>query len=99
MIGLFDAGQDLDEGGFSGAIFPDQGMDLTLSQFEIDILEGDDAWEEFGNFLHHNNILSICHRITCLGWRSDKEQDCRFSIDWINPGTCTSTMCGLSKLV
>ena len=42
-IGLVNPGEDVHQGGFAGAVFAEQCMNLAAQHFEIDRLIGDDA--------------------------------------------------------
>jgi hypothetical protein len=45
-----DPADDLDQGGFSGAVFPDQGMNLPGANIKIDIFKHRNTAEGFGDF-------------------------------------------------
>ena len=45
FVGLVQAIQDVHQGGFAGAIFPQQGMDLALFQGQVDMVIGQHAAE------------------------------------------------------
>ena len=45
LIGTVDAAQDIDEGGLSGAVLAEQGMDLPAAQLEVHAVQRDDAAE------------------------------------------------------
>ena len=49
---VVDAGQALDEGGFSGAVFPHQGVDLALAQGEVHIAQRLDPREGHADAPH-----------------------------------------------
>ena len=48
FVGNDRAGATLDEGRFSGAVFPDKGMRFTPDKIDADILQRDDAGVFFG---------------------------------------------------
>ena len=44
--------QHLHQGGFAGAVFPDNGVDLAFSNAQIDVRQGLHAWEGLGDVAH-----------------------------------------------
>ena len=51
-IGLLQPVEDLHQGGFAGAIFADQSVNLPGLQVEADPVVGPYAGENFGDFFH-----------------------------------------------
>jgi hypothetical protein len=51
FVGLEQAGEDVQESRFAGAVLADEGVDAAGVQVEIDAGEGDDAGEAFGDTL------------------------------------------------
>lgn len=49
FVRLVLAEEDFHEGGFSGAILPQDRVNLTRFYLEIDPIIGHDPWESFGN--------------------------------------------------
>ena len=56
---LIKAEQNRHQRGFTGAVFAQQGMDLTLAQLQGNVVIGDDTWELFGDIQHFNCIRSF----------------------------------------
>jgi hypothetical protein len=50
-VGLVAAGEDRHEGGFSRAIFPEEGVNVVRVGGEGDVFVGDDRAEAFGDVL------------------------------------------------
>ncbi len=48
-IRLVESRHYLDERRFAGSVFTEQGIDLTRSYLEVNIVKGNDTREEFGN--------------------------------------------------
>ena len=60
---FINTGQHLDQGGFSRAVFPHQGMDLALSQGKIHIVQRPGARKRFADSAHRQHYV-VLH----LGW-------------------------------
>ena len=52
-----DTGQNIHQCGFSGAVFSAEGVDLSLSHLDVDIVQCLDAGEFLGDVIHFQNIL------------------------------------------
>src|ERR1700752_1340272 len=66
-----DSGQDLDQGGFSGAVFADQAQNLTRVYLKIYLLKCLHTWEVLGNLLDAQESLAFHNfrnRIESAGW-------------------------------
>ena len=56
-----DTGQNLNQGGLPGAIFPYQGVDLASPENKIHIFEGTYTWKRFVDAFHRYNLAaSVC---------------------------------------
>ncbi len=51
-VGLVQAVEGVHEGGFAGAVFPEQGVDLSRPDLEGDVVVGPHAGEGFHDVLH-----------------------------------------------
>ena len=65
VIGLVDAGEHLDQGGFAGAVFAQQCHHLTLADGDAYVIQGPDTGEAFADapglhddFVSYMTILS-----------------------------------------
>ena len=58
-VGREDAGHDLDEGRFPGAIVADQADDLVAADGEVDVAERLDRAEEFLHILEANDVAEL----------------------------------------
>src|SRR5262249_3342312 len=70
-VGLFSAGDDLDEGRFSCAVLPDEGVYLAGAELERDALERSHAGQWFGDGCRvdernrHGITRRGCYRMLC----------------------------------
>ena len=62
LLRSVNAGEHLDQGGFAGAIFADQAVDLSRPDANRHIFQCDDTRKTFGNVLQFDNVLA--HGIT-----------------------------------
>ena len=59
LLRLVQAEQNTHQGGFSGAVFAEQGVDFALSELQRDIVVCDDAGEALGDVQHLNRIGTL----------------------------------------
>ena len=62
LFRLVQAEQHTHQGGFTGAVFAQQGMDLALAQLQGDIVVGFDTGEFLGDVQHFDDII-ICQSL------------------------------------
>jgi hypothetical protein len=70
LFRLVQAEQHTHQCGLSGTVFSKQGMDLTLSQSEGNVIIGDNAGEFFCNMKHFNNIIFHIYPLYLFNFRS-----------------------------
>ncbi len=63
LLRLIQTEQHTHHGGFTGAVFAQQGMDLTLAQLQGDIVICFDAGEFLGDVQHFDDIIIICQSL------------------------------------
>ena len=59
LFRLIEAEENRHQRGLAGAVFAQQGMNLTLAQLQGNVVIGDDTWELFGDVQHFNCIRSF----------------------------------------
>ena len=66
-IRLVNPGEDVHQGRFAGAIFPEQGMDLPGRHREADVLVGFDRGKGLADSAHLNrgDGFHVCHTYSC----------------------------------
>ena len=65
-LGLVQTEQHTHQGGLSGAVLAQKRVDLALLQLKRDVVVGLDSGEFLGNMEHFDDILHICHDLTCF---------------------------------
>ena len=65
LVGLVDAGQDLDERGFAGAVFANQRRDLAGVERDADIVERLHAGKNLRNAPHFEDGRRVCWGLLC----------------------------------
>ena len=67
LVRLVDAREHIHEGGLAGAVFAQQGQDLTGADGEVDVVVGHHAAEGLGDPSHFDGIW-LCHGVCLLSF-------------------------------
>src|SRR5690606_10210317 len=85
-IGLIGPGEDFDEGGLAGPVFPEQRMHLARPQAEIDMVERGISAEDLEDLLRLERVAAIRH---CPSPKSLRSAPARGMTPWGRAGRPT----------